>query len=253
MRDDGYIDLEKGDKLVLPSQLDDTRVKKKKRPLSPAKIEKRKKYFKWTLIGLLALTVYVFYDSIVLYLMGLLKTHPTVYQYYLFIESEIKNNTIRGLLFISVLGSLFFLVLPSEAVFIYYLSQTDYNPGTIMILTILGTLIGFTFNYSFGRILGERVVRFLFKKNFENYKEKIQKYGGYVLLVGAILPGPIEALAVFYGCFKFGYWRYIYLVFIGRFIKYSILLLAFMFFWEEIMFYYTGIIENVIILKGLFL
>ena len=183
----------------------------------------------------------------------MLKLHPTIYNYYLLMESQIQNNTLKGLFFVSIFGSLFFLVLPSEALFIYYLSSTNHGAGTIMILTLIGCLIGFTINYFAGRILGERLVRILFKKNFEKYKEKINEYGGYVLLIGAILPGPIEVLAVFFGAFKFGYIRYIYLIFIGRFIKYALLFIAFIFFWDQIMGYYHNLIDSILILKNLYI
>lgn len=248
---DSYIEIDsRSSRLVLPSQQIQ---KNKKKIKSKKRQEKNAKHIKWTLIIILVVLLYLFYDKIILYLLGILQKNPTIYSYYLTIENEISNNTLKGLFFVSVLGSLFFLVLPSEALFIYYLNATSYNPLIIFLLTVTGCMVGLSFNYFFGRILGDRIIRFLFKKNYEKYKEKIDKYGGKVLLVGNIFPGPIEVLAVFYGGFKFSYARFVYLSLVGRAIKYMLLFLAFTFFWHDIMLYYNGFIDNFLILKGLYL
>lgn len=228
---------ENSGKIKLPSEIASEKKQKSK------KNQKYFKSFKYFSIGFIIMTVYFFYEPVILYLLNLLKSNPTTYNYYSMIESNILNRTLPGLFFVSILGSLFFLVLPSEAIFIYYLSSTDYLFLFIILFTILGSLVGLTFNYFFGLVLGEKVIRFLFKKNFWKYKEKIEKYGGVVLFFGNIFPGPIEVLAIFYGSFKFNYKRFIFLVFMGRLIKYTILFLAFFFFWDQITYFISKISE----------
>ncbi|MFW6286206.1 MAG: YqaA family protein [Nanoarchaeota archaeon] len=250
MKKADYLEIEDNEKLILPSELENQKIKKRLKSTRKSLILKR---LKWIFIIFMIFILYLFYEQIYLYLINIIKGHPTIYNYYLIIESEIQNNTLRGLFFVSILGSLFFIVLPSEALFIYYLNSTDYGAGTIMVLTLLGCIVGFTINYFAGRILGERIVKLLFRKNYPEYKKKIEKYGGYVLVIGGIVPGPIEALAVFYGAFKFGFFRYIYLIFIGRFIKYLILLFFFVFYWEEFIVFYDIFIDNVLILKELYI
>ena len=241
-----YIEFEDHEDLVLPSE--SLKRKEKRR----SKSSKHKRKLKWGLIITFIVLIYLFYNSIILYFLELLKLNPTVYNYYLFMENEIANNTIKGLFMVSVLGSLFFLVLPSEALFIYYLSQTDHFFGLIILLTVLGSVVGLSFNYFFGRLLGERVIKLIFKKNFDKYKEKIDKVGGYVLLFGNILPGPIEVLAVFFGGFKFHYGRFIFLCFIGRLIKYLILFALYVFFWDSITANYDSFLQNFNVLKDLY-
>ncbi len=196
--------------------------------------------------------IYLFYNSIILYILEFLKSNPTLYSNYLFVESQIANNTILGLIMISIMGSVFFLALPSEAILIYYLSSTDYIPIIVIGLVLIGNVIGLTFNYFFGRVIGERIVKFLFKKNFQRYKAKIDKYGGYVVLFGNIIPGPIEPISVFFGAFKFKFSVYIYLSFIGRLIKFIIIFIAFYFFWDTLIFHYYEFLDKFLILKDLF-
>lgn len=236
--EDYYLQIsEDENKIKLPSQISK---EKKEKNLKKTKFLKS---FKWPFIFILLIIAYIFYQPFILFLLNILKSNPTAYHYYLIIESNILNKTLLGLFFVSILGSLFFLILPSEAIFIYYLGSTDLFFGYVIFFTVFGSLIGLSFNYFFGFILGEKVIRFLFKKNFWNYKEKIEKYGGMVLFLGNIFPGPIEVLVIFYGGFKFNYKRFLFLSMIGRLIKYVIIFIAFYFFWDQINFYYNILIN----------
>ncbi len=230
------------EKFELPSERESI----KKGKIKNLSFNKEKKYYKksskklkWIIILSIAGVLYLFYDQIILFLLDILKKNPTSYKYFLYLQSQISNNTIPGLFLLSILGSIFFLVFPSEALFIYFLNTTNYFGPLIIILMIAGNLIGLLFNYFFGFILGERILRWMFKENFESYKNKIKLYGGYVLFFGNIFPGPIELLSVFYGGFKFNLTKYVFLAFMGRLIKYVILFIAFVFFWDQIMFYYN--------------
>ena len=241
-----YIEFEENEDLILPSE--ELKRKERKR----ARNAGTRKKLKWPIIILVVVLIYMFYNTIILYFLELLKLSPTVYNAYLFIESEVQAQTLMGLFLISILGSLFFLVLPSEALFFYYLSETDHFAVFIISLVVGGSLIGLSFNYFFGRLVGERVIRALFKKNFDKYKEKIDKLGGYVLLIGNIIPGPIEVLVVFYGGFKFHYGRFIFLCMIGRIIKYIILFVIFLFFWDSITAWYDSVLSNIVVLGDLY-
>lgn len=100
------------------------------------------------------------------------------------------------------------------------------------------------FNYLFGRIVGKNLLWLLFKKRYWEFKAKIDRFGGIVLFLGNILPGPIELLAVFYGGFKFSFFRYVYLVFMGRLIKFILLFIAFYFFWDQLVLYYSLLLDH---------
>jgi len=216
--------------------------------------EKPKKKIKkiWYILTFIVL-IYLFYEPILTTIMDVLKSNPTIYKIYLGLEAEIANNTIKGLFYASIFGSLFFLALPSEALFIYFLNSTTYPSIIIILLIVLGNLVGLTFNYAFGRFAGERIVRRLFSSSFDKYQRKIDRFGGYILLLGNIFPGPIEVLSVFYGSFKFEFNRYLYLAFIGRLIKYLILFLIFIFYWDSIIVFYSDVLSELGTLKGIYM
>lgn len=206
--------------------------------------KKKSKKIKWIGIIIFVVLIYLFYDVLLGYFFELVKINPTVYRIYLNLEYQIANNTLSGLFYVSILGSLFFLTMPSEAIFIYYLTSTEYFFFLILIILLLGNIFGLIFNYLFGRILGERVMRKIFSKNFDKYQNKIDKYGGTFIFIGNIFPGPIELLSVFYGSFKFEFSRYVFLSFMGRLIKYSILFLLYVYFWDQITLFYGDMLYN---------
>jgi len=241
MAEENYLEIKSNNenrpKIILPSERRAIKNKRMKR-LAP--------YFKtikWTLIISLLIFLYLFYQPILLYFNSILQANPTVYQYYLYIEAQIKNNTLTGLFFLAILGSLFFLALPSEAIFIYFISSSNFPFYLVIAIAVLGNITGLLINYFIGKLMGEKLLKFFFKKNFFSYKEKIIKWGGIVLFIGNIFPGPIEILSIFYGAFRFNLKNYIFLAFMGRLIKFTLLFLAYTFFWTDIMYFWTEIMK----------
>ncbi len=224
--------------MTLPSEREHIKKKRKK------VLNKRLKPFKYGTIILIIFLIYLFYNTILEIFFDYLARNPTLYSTYLYIESQITNLTLTGLFFFSILSTLFFLILPSEATFLYYIDVTNHFFLLIILFCIIGNAVGMTINYLFGRVLGEKILIKMFKeKDFYKYKDVIERYGGYMLFFGNIFPGPIEFIAVFYGGFKFEYKKYIYLAMMGRLIKYTILFLAYTFYWDQITFYYNGVLE----------
>ena len=236
---DYYVEIsDESEKLTLPSEIEH-----KKRSIKRKK-QNEFKNLKWITYFLIFILLYLSYEPLTNIFFSLIKSNPTIYSYYLFLEYQISNVTLLGIFFVNILGTLFFLILPSEALFIYYLSNTNYFIAILILFSVAGNIVGMTFNYLFGRLLGERVLKWMFKeKKFFEYKEKIDKYGGILLVFGNIIPGPIELLSVFFGGFKYKLSKYIYLVMIGRTIKYLLIFMAFIFFWDQILYYYTSSME----------
>lgn len=195
---------------------------------------------KWIIILTLIILIYFLYQPLSQLFIETLKDNPTFYKHYMNIFSEINNSTLFGLFIISILGSLFFVMMPSEAIFLYYVSSTYYNSFTIIFIVVFGTVIGFTFNYLLGLLLGEKILRKIFKKDFDKYKKLIDNWGGWFIFLGNIIPGPIEILSLFFGGFKYNYKKFIILTALGRAIKYLLLFIAFFFFWDQLLAYYDS-------------
>lgn len=207
--------------------------------------KKIKNIVKGLYILLLVFIIYFFYHNITLKIMEFFESNPTLYNDFLYFSSQIKNSTLSGLLYISILGALFFLAIPMEAVFIYYLSSTFHSAFAIIIIIVIGSVIGLTINYFIGWMLGSKVLkRFFEKENYEKYKNYIDKYGGIVLVIGNVIPSPLEPLTLLYGSFNYSYKKFLIFSLIGRILKYTLLFIAFYFFWDQIIFFYEELIQK---------
>lgn len=233
-----YLEIDsENDKLILPSE----KIRKKK---DKKKNKNSIKNIKWFLYIIFFILLYIAYEPISNILFSYIKSNPTIYTYYLFFEYQISSVTYFGVFFVNILASVFFLILPSEALFIYYLSSTQYFIALLILLSVTGNVVGMTINYLFGRLLGQKLLKYLFtEEKFFKYKEKIDQYGGMLLVIGNIIPGPIELISVFFGGFKFNYKQYVYFVIIGRTIKYLLIFLAYLLFWDQILLYYSSSME----------
>jgi membrane protein YqaA with SNARE-associated domain len=225
--------------------------KKKNSSSSFSLSSKNFKRIKYTLLIILALLAYLLYDRILFLFFSFLAQNPTLFEMYLFLQNEIANTTIKGLFFVSILGSIFFLSLPIELLFLYMLEETNYTIFTIILLMTLGNLVGFTFNYLFGLVLGRRVLKLLFRKSYDKKEDFVQRYGGTLLFLGALLPSPIELFTVFYGAFRYPFARYFYLCMSARFLKFMALFALYLLFWDQILDLYEFVLNYVLFLKDI--
>ncbi len=201
---------------------------------------------KWLYILLFIFLFYIFYYKITTIITDFFASNPSLYNDYLYFSTQIQNSTLPGLFYISILGALFFLAIPMEAVFIYYMTSTFHEPILIVGIIVIGGVIGLTINYLIGWILGKNILkRFFDKKKYDNYNEYIKKYGGVVLVIGNILPSPIEPLTLLYGSFNYSYKKIFILSLIGRLIKYIIFFILFYYFWDKIIFFWDDLINSI--------
>lgn len=228
-----------------------SKLNKKQKVKRHAKVQMPKNT-KIYIIILLIVILYFTYNNIILFFLNLLNSNPQLYAMYLYMESQIQNNTFPGLFFMSFLGSLFFLSLPAEILYIYYLSNVDKSFLILLTIMVIGNTVGFVFNYLCGFIVGERILSMIFKKSYFKYKNFIDKYGGYFLFFGNILPGPVELLSIFYGGFRYSFKNYIYLCFMGRLVKFIIITIAYFMFWDQLLTYYELVIQNLMVLKDFY-
>jgi len=122
---------------------------------------------------------------------------------------------------ISLVGYLFFfLFVPVEPAFIYYLTG-NLNVWELNVVAIITTLISLTADYVFGLMLSTRIIDSLIgRKRYEDAQHKIKKYGNMVILVFSFLPlsSPLISLAA--GMLKYRKRDTLIYTFIGVVLKY---------------------------------
>jgi membrane protein YqaA with SNARE-associated domain len=85
-------------------------------------------------------------------------------------------------------GYLFFLLMPVEALVPIY--QAEGHPGATLIMIALATAFAAqVIDYSIGRAVSDRVIDDLIgEKRYERFKAKIEKWGGWAILLFNLLP-----------------------------------------------------------------
>ncbi|HUW93197.1 MAG TPA: VTT domain-containing protein [Bacteroidales bacterium] len=94
-------------------------------------------------------------------------------------------------------GYLFFLFMPVEIAFIYYLSG-NVNVWVLNALAICTALLAQSIDYLIGFLLSEKIIdRFIGKRRYEKAESKIRKYGNIAIFVFNALPlsSPVITLA----------------------------------------------------------
>lgn len=202
--------------------------KPKKLPLTPA--EKRKRYLKWAFWILVIILVYFFFGWIKEQLFALMQQNDTVWAIYLAIEAEIAARSLLGLFYAAFFGALFFIALPVEIIFLYYLGL-NYYFVQVLTITLLGNLLGITFDYFIGWLIGPKILQWFMKKeSYHKFQQKIAKAGAFIVIVGNIIPFPIEPFTVFLGAMRYGYLRLMLYTGIGKLIKFVLLWLGLKYF-----------------------
>ncbi len=211
-----------------PGSKSGKKAKKRKKALTPA--EKRKRYLKWAFWILVAVALYFSFDWLSGQLLHLLQQNPTVWSLYLAVEAEIESKSLLGLFYAAFFGALFFVALPVELIFIYYLGL-NYYFVQVLTITLLGNLLGITLDYFIGWLIGPKVLQWFMKaETYHAFQRKIDKAGIFIVIVGNIIPFPIEPLTVFLGAVRYGYFRLMLFTAIGKLVKFGLLWLGYKYF-----------------------
>ena len=161
--------------------------------------------------------------------MAALQANPQVWAFYQAISNEIASRSLMGLFYASFFGSLFFISLPIEIVFLYYLGL-NYYVIQIFTIVMVGNLLGMLFNYGTGRLVGDKWIRKLLKEKYVRFRKKLDKAGAFIVLIGNIIPFPIEPFSVFLGAVKYNFVSFITWTIVGKVIKFLILLFGYTYF-----------------------
>ncbi len=190
----------------------------------------RKPYLKWAFWILVILAVYFSFDWLSGQAIWLLQQHPLTWSAYLAVEAEIASRSLLGLFYAAFFGALFFVALPVELIFLYYLGL-NYYVVQILTITLLGNLLGISLDYFIGWLVGPKVLGWFMKRQtYERFQRKIDKAGVFIILIGNIIPFPIEPLTLFLGAVRYGYLRLILFTALGKAIKFGLLWLGYAYF-----------------------
>lgn len=180
-----------------------------------------KKYIIVLILLVVAAVVYLFFQA---QLIALIQSNPATAQIY----REIAGKTLLGLFYISTFGALFFIFFPAEVSFIYY-CLLGYDPFIVGMIAVAGNLVGLSFNYFVGKLLGQNVLQKWLKNKYDSWSKWFAKWGSFLLVFGNAVPFPIEPASLVIGGLNFPFGKFIKWSAVGRLLKYIIVWIVFVY------------------------
>ena len=142
------------------------------------------------------------------------------------LELANKPHAIWFLFFIALIESWIFPIPPDVMIIPMVLMARDKALKIVFVATI-GTLIGALIGYGIGNLLFETIGKNLldlygYKGEFENYKNLYDKWGIWVVVIGAVSPIPFKVVTIASGSLALSLPKFIAAVFFSRGIRFLI-------------------------------
>ena len=174
---------------------------------------KLKKLAIWAAVGVVLVVAFSIFKQDVI---NLLRKNTVTWAVYTHIAGQLEKDTLLGLAYAGFFGALFFIMIPLEAVFFYYIAL-DYNPWVVLAIMQISSVAGLTADYLMGSMVGERMLLRYAAQTFKKTESAMENWGGAIVMVCNVIPFlPIQVISLGIGSTRFGLLKFLVLTFIGR-------------------------------------
>lgn len=140
---------------------------------------------------------------------------------------ENKKPDIISFSIINFFGYLFFMLMPVEVLFAFYLSL-EMNTLLILFVALLTAILAEIMDYIVGRLLSEHFIeKIINRKRYDRFKKYIWKYGALAILLFNLLPLASSVLSLAAGMLKYRFRKFLFYSILGLVIKYLVLIMLF--------------------------
>lgn len=139
-----------------------------------------------------------------------------------YVSYHIDNKTSYAAFYTGLIGGLFFLTVPLEAIFVGLVGESVV--GSVLGI-ILGITISYAFNYGIGYSLSKLTRRLVGPQKFFWLKTLLNKYGAPLILVLNLIPMVGQSFTALLGVIKYNKTRLALYTLVAQFIKYPLLTL----------------------------
>ena len=137
-----------------------------------------------------------------------------------------RTQSIRSFAFIHFSGYLFFLLMPVEMAFVYYLSY--YEEAKLIGIALLTATAAQVIDYLIGLSFSSKFIRhFVGEKRIEKAEKQIRRYGNLTIFVFNLLPLSSPIIALVAGMLKLRFRDLLLYSLTGLVLKYVVLTLIF--------------------------
>ena len=124
-------------------------------------------------------------------------------------------------------GYLFFLLMPVEILFTYYLIR-DYNLIILIIVALATAIAAQTIDYLIGYVVSNQIIyKIIGEKKYKKTEKYMNRYGNLTIFVFNFLPLSSPILALVAGMLRYKFRNLLFYSFLGLSIKYVVIVLLF--------------------------
>jgi len=138
-----------------------------------------------------------------------------------------RDNGLLSFAIVNTTGYLFFLIMPVEIAFVYYL-QGDISIVALNAVAVGTALFAQVIDYAVGVLLSNRIIDTLIgRRRFEKAEDKLRRYGNIAILVFNALPLSSDVISMVAGMLRHRIRDAVIFTFSGLLLKYIVLTLIF--------------------------
>ena len=166
-------------------------------------------------------------------ILHLIQGNSSLNETYEFIKNQLTKNSIIWLFIISFAGALFFISIPIDIFFLYYIVNSA-NPWICILASLIGVMIGRSFDLWFGYLFRDYAYKNVIKEHKKYFNKKFSKWESMILFFGNLIPMfPIEPFVVFIGTTKYKYTKFLVYHGLGKLLKLILIVLFVKFFLQQ--------------------
>ena len=125
-------------------------------------------------------------------------------------------------------GYLFFMLMPVELLFTYYLIE-DFSIPILLVTALITAIFAEIIDYFIGYLISRHVIdKLIGKRRYLKTKKYIDKYGNLAVFVFNVLPLSSSILSLVAGMLRYKFRNFLIYSLSGLFIKYIIIILFFL-------------------------
>lgn len=137
--------------------------------------------------------------------------------------SDTKPHLLYYLL-VHFAGYIFFLIMPVETIFLYYLTL-DYNPLLLLVFALLTAILAQLVDFLIGLVFAEKLRKnYLSRKQYDQIRLKLGKHSKLIIFLFNLSPFSSPIIILIAGILKIRIDFVLIYSFLGLLLKYSILI-----------------------------
>jgi membrane protein DedA with SNARE-associated domain len=121
-------------------------------------------------------------------------------------------------------GYLFFLLMPIELIFIYFVGQHHHHPAALVTITVMVAMISQTLDFLIGRFAGEKlIIDIINPRHYDRAKHFLIKFGALTIFLFNLFPLSSPLLSLISGILQYPYRLVFIYSSMGLLLKYGII------------------------------